>query len=64
LEAFPFHRFLFGAREYRPAPYHHARPTQHLLQWPEGSITDLRDGAAHAAVVAGWTPVQGGDAGD
>ena len=37
------------------------RAFQEALQRQQRAITDLRDGAAHAAVVAGWLPVVGGD---
>ena len=38
-----------------------ARAFQEAVQRQQAAITDLRDGAAHAAVVAGWAPVVGGD---
>ena len=41
-------------------PYQRAaRAFQEAVQRQQRAITDLRDGAAHAAVVAGWTPVAG-----
>ena len=40
------------------------RAFQEALQRQQRAITDLRDGAAHAAVVAGWLPVVGEDDGD
>lgn len=40
-----------------------ARAYQEAVQAQQRAITDLRDGAAHAAVVAGWTPVAGEDDG-
>jgi len=40
------------------------RGFQEALQRQQRAITDLRDGAAHAAVVAGWTPVVGEDCGE
>jgi len=41
-----------------------AQAAQEALQRQQRAITDLRDGAAHAAVVAGWTPVVGEDCGE
>ena len=35
------------------------RAFQEALQRQQRAIVDLRDGAAHAAVVAGWLPVVG-----
>lgn len=47
-------------RDYRRA----AIAFQEAVQRQQRAITNLRDGAAHAAVVAGWLPVQGEDDGE
>jgi len=46
----------------RGVPYQHAAMAfQEAVRAQQRAITDLRDGAAHAAVVAGWLPVLGGE---
>ena len=43
----------------RGVPYQRAAMAfQEAVQAQQRAITDLRDGAAHAAVVAGWLPVR------
>ena len=46
-----------------PAYRQAARGFQEALERQQRAILDLRDGAAHAAVVAGWLPVPGEDDG-
>ena len=49
----------------RGVPYQWAAMAfQEAVRAQQRAITDLRDGAAHAAVVAGWLPVVGEDDGD
>ena len=49
----------------RGVPYQRAAMAfQEAVQAQQRAITDLRDGAAFAAVCAGWLPVPGEDGGD
>ena len=42
-----------------PAYRRAARAYQEAVQALQRAVTDLRDGAAHAATCAGWTPARG-----